>query len=126
MARVADVIQLAISFAVIGLFWLIYPGVMLLIASAIGMAYVLASAGALRGNLLAGRIALVFTATTAIFALLGTSRFAVNGFSYLSGNFAHEGGIYWLPYAFLAIAAGAAVVVLMRMVSARRDSECQP
>lgn len=119
MARVTDIIQLAVSLAVTGLFWMIYPGVMVILAMAVGLTYVTASIGALRGSRLGGRVALALTLATAVLAALAVSRFVGNGFSYSSGNFDQQDGIYWLPYAFLAITIGAVLVLVLRLALAR-------
>lgn len=116
MMRIAHVIQLIVSLAVLGLFWLIYPGVMVLFASAVGLLYVAASIGALRGSLLASRVALGFSVATAILAAAAVLRFVGNDFSYLSGSFVLYDGVYWPPYAFLAIANGATFVVVLHLV----------
>ena len=126
MARISKTAQLFVSLAVAGLPWLIYPGVMVLIASATGLVYVAASIGALRGSKLASRVALAFSVATAILATLAVLRFARGGFSYVSGNFEWHDGIYWTPYAFLAIAVGATLVVLSHLVSSRPGSGGDP
>lgn len=122
MVRIAYIIQLIVSLAVIGLFWMIYPGAMVLAASALGLVYVAASAGALRGSRLASRVAFAFSATTAILAALAVLRFVGNSFSYLSGSFELHDGVYWAPYAFLAIATGATLVVVLQLYSRRAGS----
>ena len=119
MLRIAHILQLIVSLAVLGLFWLIYPGVMALVASAVALLYTAAAIGALRGSKGAGAVALAFTAATAILATLAVLRFAGNGFDYLAGNFERYDGIYWLPYAFVAVALGATLVVLLQVVAMR-------
>ena len=118
MMRIAQIIQLVVSLAVLGLFWLLYPGVMVLFASAAGLLYVAASIGALRGSLLAGRVALGFSVAAAILAAAAVLRFVGNDFNYLSGNFVLYDGVYWPPYAFLAIANGAAASIVLQVASA--------
>jgi hypothetical protein len=119
MARFSRIIQLTVSLAVVGLFWLIYPGVMVIAATAAGLLYVAASLLALRGGKPAARIAFTLSAITAALTTLAVLRFAGNGFNYLSGNFESHGGIYWPPYAFLAIAIGAALAVMLQVVAMR-------
>jgi len=115
MARISKIAQLFVSLAVLGLFWRIYPGVMVLFASAIGLIYVAASICALRGCRLANQVAIAFSAATAILATLAVLRFARSGFSYATGNYEWHDGVYWTPYAFLAVAAGAALVVVLHL-----------
>lgn len=122
MLRIAHIIQLIVSLAVIGLFWMIYPGVMVLAASALGLVYVAASVAAIRGSKPGSRVAFAFSATTVILAALSVLRFVGNGFSYLSGNFQLHDGVYWAPYAFLAIASGATLVVVLQLVAWRTGS----
>ena len=128
MARISKIAQLLLSLAVLGLFWQIYPGVMVFVASAVGLVYVAASVCALRGSRLANRVAIAFSAATAILATLAVLRFARSGFSYATGNYEWHDGVYWTPYAFLAIAAGAALVVGLRLALWRSGSsrETQP
>ena len=127
MARASNIIQLLVAVAVIGLFFLIYPGVMVLFASAVGLVYVAAAVGALRGSRVAGWIATGFSAGTALLATLGVFRFVGNGFGFLSGNFDSVEGIYWVPYAFLTIAISATLVVVLRLALVLvRSGESQP
>jgi hypothetical protein len=122
MVRIEHIIQLIVSLALIGLFWMIYPGVMVFAASALGLVYVAASIGAIRGSLLGGRVAFAFSAMTAILATLAVLRFVGNSFSYLSGSFESHDGVYWVPYAFLAVATGATLVVVLQLYSWRAGS----
>jgi hypothetical protein len=122
MVRIEHIIQLIVSLALIGLFWMIYPGVMVFAASALGLVYVAASIGAIRGSLLGGRVAFAFSAMTAILAMLAVLRFVGNNFSYLSGSFESHDGVYWVPYAFLAVATGATLVVVLQLYSWRAGS----
>jgi hypothetical protein len=119
MTRVSKIIQLLVSFSIVGLFWLIYPGVMVLFASAVGLIYVAAAVGALRGNQLANQIAFALSLMTAILATLAVQRFVSSGFSYVSGNFEMLDGIYWPPYPILAVALGAALVVALQIAGRR-------
>jgi len=112
-------VQLAISFGVIALFWLIYPGVMLIFASAAGLCYVVTSIGAIHDNRIAIWLAFVFSTLTAIFAALGVNRYLRNGFDFLVGNFYEHSGIYLPPYLFLVISLGATLVVIVHVASWR-------
>jgi len=118
MIRATRIIQLLVSLSVVGLFWLIYPGVMLLVAAAVALLYVAAAVGALRGNYVAGWIAFVGSLATAVLATLAVFHFIANGYSYQSGNFELHDGVYWPPYAFLAIAIGASLVVGLQLLPA--------
>jgi len=111
--------QLAVSLAVIGLIWLIYPGAMVIFTGAVGLAYLAASFGAIRDNRIAIWAALAFSVVTAVLTALGVSRFTRNGFDFLAGNFDQHSGIYLLPYVFLAISIGAVLVVALHLVSWR-------
>jgi hypothetical protein len=118
--RAVKIFQLLVSLSVVGLFWLIYPGIMVLIASAVALLYVAAAVGALRGHYAAGRVAFVGSLATAILATVAVLRFVGNGFSYRLGNFELHDGVYWPPYAFLAIAIGASLVVSLQLLPARK------
>lgn len=120
MIRATRIIQLLVSLSVVGLCWLIYPGVMVLVATAVALLYVAAAVGALRGYYVAGRVASLGSLATAMLATVAVLRFVRNGFSYPSGNFALHDGVYWLPYAFLAIAIGAWLVVGLQLLPARK------
>lgn len=122
MARISKAAQLFVSLAVVGLFWLIYPGVMVLVASAVGLIYVASAVAALRGNKLGSRVAFAFSAATAILATLGATRLAGSGFSFTSGDFEFHDGVYWTPYAFLAVATGATLVVVLHLISWSTES----
>ena len=111
--------QLVVSIAVIGSIWLIYPGAMVIFASAVGLAYLAASFGAFHDNRIAIWVAFAFSVATAVLAALGVSRFIRNGFDFLAGNFDQQSGIYLPPYVFIAIAIGAVLVVALHLVSWR-------
>jgi hypothetical protein len=111
--------QLVIAFAVIALFWLIYPGIMMVFASGVGMIYVAASIGALLENRIAIWAAFVFSTVAAILSAFGVTKFLRNGFDFLAGTFDATGDFYLLPYFFLAISIGAALVVIAHLASWR-------
>lgn len=111
--------QLAIAFAVIALFWMIYPGVMVIFASAAGFCYVLASIGAIRDCRIAIWLAFVFSMVTAVLSALAVNRFLRNEFDFMTGNFSQYSGIYLPPYLFLAISISSTFVVIMHLVSWR-------
>lgn len=115
MTRVSRIIQLLVALSVVGLFWLIYPGVMVIVATGVALMYLAAAAGALRGNHVAGWVAFVFSLATAVLASAAVLHFIGNGFNYLSGNFQLRDDIYWPPYAFLAIAGSATIVVVLHL-----------
>ena len=96
-------VQLAISVGVIGLFWLIYPGAMVIFATAAGLCYVAAAVGAFFDMKIAIWLALLFSILTAILSTLGVSRFLRNDFDFIGGNFDGLSGVYLTPYLFLAI-----------------------
>ena len=117
MIRFLKSSQLVVSLGVIGSFWLIYPGAMVIFASAVGLAYTAASVGAIRDHRIAIWVAFVFSIVTAVLAALGVNRFMRNGFDFLAGNFDQHSGIYLPPYLFLAISSGAALVVVLHLAS---------
>ena len=86
-------VQLATSAGVIVLFWLIYPGVMVIFATVIGMTYVAASIAASFDFRIAIWVALLFSLLTGILSTLGVSRFIRNGFNFVAGNFASR--LWW-------------------------------
>ena len=118
--------QLVIAIAVIALFWLIYPGIMMVFASGAGIIYVAASIGALFENRIAIWTAFVFSTVTAILSALGVTRFLRSGFDFLAGKFDETGDIYLLPYLLLAISIGAALVVIAHLASWRWMVSGQP
>jgi hypothetical protein len=111
--------QLAVSFGVIGMIWQFYPGAMVIFASAVGLAYVAASFGAIRDNRIAIWVALLFSVVTAGLAALGVSRFMRNGFDFLAGKFDQHSEILIFPYVFIAISIGAALVTVLHLASWR-------
>jgi hypothetical protein len=112
-------VQLIVAFAVVVLFWLIYPGIMVIFASAVGMIYVAASIGAIFEYRTAIWAAFVFSAIAAVFSAFGVNRLLRNGFDFLEGTFDQTGGFYLTPYLFLAISIGAALVVIAQLASWR-------
>ena len=126
MTRISQIAQLVVSIAVVGLFWLIYPGVMVIFASTAGLVYVSASVLALRGNALAIRVAFTLSLATAVITIVAVLRFVGNGFRYWSGNFEAHDGIYWPPYAFATIAIGATLVVALQVMSWRSEGASNP
>jgi hypothetical protein len=118
--------QLAISLGVIVLFWNIYPGIMLILASAVGMIYLAASIGAILDNRIAIWVAFVFTTIAAVLSALGVNRFLRNGFDFLAGNFEQQGAFYLPPYLFLVISLGATSVVIAHLASWRWMAPAQP
>ena len=65
MIKALKLIQLAISLMVIVLFWLIYPGVMVLFATAVGLLYLLTSIGSFFNRRIVIWPAFVFSTLTA-------------------------------------------------------------
>jgi hypothetical protein len=117
--RVLTWMQLAVSVGVLVLFWLIYPGVMLAVVGAVGLCYVLSALGALRNVRPAIWSAFAFSLATTAFAGYGVYRYVVNGFDFLSASFPFRSGTYFVPYLFVAIAAGALAVVVMHVGAPR-------
>jgi hypothetical protein len=111
--------QLLISLGVIVLFWQVYPGILVVLASAVGMIYVAASIGAVLDNRIAIWVAFIFTTIAAVLSALGVNRFSQKGFDFLVGNFEQQGDFYFPPYLFLIISLGAASVVIAHAASWR-------
>lgn len=112
-------LQVAVSLVLMILMWLIYPGVMVLFASLIGVCYMIAAIAAYRNNRIAIWIAFVYSTLTAMISLLGVQRFLDNGFDYFVGNFEHLQGIYLPPYLFLLISLMSTLVVILHCLSWR-------
>lgn len=112
-------VQLIVAFAVVVLFWLIYPGIMVIFASAMGMIYVVASIGAILEYRTAIWAAFVCSVIAAVLSAFGAIRFLRNGYDFLEGTFDQTVGFYVIPYLFLAISIGAALVVIAHLASWR-------
>jgi hypothetical protein len=112
-------LQLAVSIAVLFLFWLIYPGVLLLFAGAVGVCYVLAAIAAAGDRRIAIWAAFAFTLLTFAFSTYGVYRYLDNGFQYLAGNFPGRPGIYWPAYVFAFVAVGSFAVIVLHAFTTR-------
>ena len=112
-------VQLATSVGVVILFWLIYPGVMAMFATAVGMVYVGASIGAIFNFRIAIWFGLLFSILTAILSTLGVSQFVRHGFNFGAGNFDGLSGIYFPPYVFLILSLASTLLGLLHVVSWR-------
>ncbi len=119
MIKSLKILQLLVSTSVIVLFWLIYPGVSVVIASAVGLCYVFSSLGAMRDNPLAIWVAFILSLATSILSALGVKRFLSAGFDFLAGHYGLQGEFYLSPYVFLFIALTSTLVVLMHFSSWR-------
>lgn len=117
MLRFLKAAQLSVSLGVIFLFWLIYPGTMVVFASAIGMIYVAASIGAILDNRKGIWLGFIFTTITAALSTLGL--YLRNGFDFIEGKFDQQGGFYLPPCLFLAISLVSISVVILHLVSWR-------
>lgn len=119
MIEVLKWLQLAVSIGVIALFWRIYPGVMVVLATAAGLCYVASAVVAFRNYRVAIWLAFAFSALTAIFATLSVRRYIQNGFDFLAGNFVGHSGIDLTPYVFLLISLTSMLVVVMHVAAWR-------
>lgn len=117
--RLLKALQLGVSVGILVLFRLIYPGVLLAFAGAVGLCYVAASLLAMRDRLVGIWIAFGFTLFAFAFSAWGVYRYLDNGFEFLSGNFPGRAGIYWPAYLFLLIALGSLTVIVLH--AATRD-----
>jgi|SRR5690606_7979750 len=115
--RLLKALQLGVSVGLLVLFWLIYPGVLLAVAGAVGLCYVAVSLLAMRDWLVAIWIAFGFTLLAFAFSAWGVYRYLDNGFEFLSGNFPGRTGIYWPAYLFLLIALGSLAVIVLHATS---------
>ena len=111
--------QLAVSVGLLALFWLIYPGVLLVFAGAVGLCYVVASIMAIRDRFAGIWVAFAFSLLAFAFSAWGVYRYLDNGFDYLSGNFDGRAGIYWPAYLFLLVAIGSMAVIVLHARSWR-------
>ena len=105
------------SIGLLVLFWLIYPGTLVLFASGAALCYLAAAVAAARDRLAGVLIAFGFTVLAFAFSAYGVYRYLVNGFDYLSGNFAYLDGVYWPPYLFLLIALGSLAVIALHALT---------
>ena len=112
-------LQLAVSVAVLVLFWLIYPGILLLVTGIAGVCYVIAAIAAASDRVVGIWAAFFFTLLAFAFSTWGVYRYLDNGFEYLSGNFPSRTGIHWPAYLFLFIAVGSLAVIVLHALSAR-------
>ena len=112
-------LQLLVSLGVLLLFWLIYPGALLLFAGIGGLCYVVASAAAARDRPAGVWFAAALSVLAFGFSAWGVYRYLDNGFDYLAGNFAGRAGIYWPAYLFLLVAVGSFVVIVLHGVAWR-------
>ncbi len=117
------ILQLFVSTSVIVLFWLIYPGALVVIATGVGLCYLLSSLGAMRDNRMAIWFAFIFSAATSVLSALSVHRFLSAGFDFLAGHHDQQSGFYLPPYLFLLITLTSTVVVLMHLVSWRWMTE---
>ncbi len=112
-------LQLAVAVGVLVLFWMIYPGVMAVFASGIAFCYIGAALAAAWDRPLGVWLAFLFTLSAFGFSAWGVYRYLDNGFEYWSGNFPGWSGFYLPPYVFLAVALGAAAVIVLHALSWR-------
>lgn len=117
--RLLKALQLAVSVAVLVLFWLIYPGVLLVVAGVAGACYVIAAVAAATDRLVGIWAAFFFTLLAFAFSTWGVYRYLDNGFEYFAGNFPARTGIYWPAYLFLFIAVGSLAVIVLHALSTR-------
>ncbi|TFG39842.1 MAG: hypothetical protein E4H42_05260, partial [Chromatiales bacterium] len=68
MIEVLKWLQLAVSIGVIALFWLIYPGIMVVFATAGGLCYAASAIVAFRDHRVAIWLAFAFSSLTTIYA----------------------------------------------------------
>jgi hypothetical protein len=108
-----------VSAGVVVLFWLIYPGVLRVLAALAGLSYVIASVAAARDRVVGIWLAFSLSLLAFAFSGWGVYRYLVNGFDYLSGNFGGRAGIHWPAYLFLLVALGTMTVIVLHLVSWR-------
>lgn len=106
-------LQLATSLGLIGLGWLVFPGAMVVLATAAVLGYVAAAVMAMLDYRIGIWLAFVCSVLTALFTSYGVYRYVVNGFEFLTGTYGALGGVYLPPYGFVLVAAAAIVVVIL-------------
>ncbi|HEX6997695.1 MAG TPA: hypothetical protein VF322_06095 [Gammaproteobacteria bacterium] len=102
---------------VLVLFWLIYPGSLLLFASLVGLCYLGAAVAAALDRRPGVWLALAFTVLAFAFSAYGVYRYVDNGFDFVAGNFPGRTGWYWPAYLFVLVALGALAVIVLHAVS---------
>lgn len=112
-------LQLCVSFGLLILLRLIFPGTLLALTGAAALCYVGAAVLAIRDNRAAVWIAFVFSLIAAAFSSWGVYRYLDNGFDYLSGHFEGRTGVYLPAYLFLLVAAGSVAVIVLHARSWR-------
>lgn len=116
MIRALKSLQLMTSMAVL-LFSLSYPGVMVVITSAIGIVYVAAAIGSMRDSLVAIWLAFIFSLLAATYSTPAVVYIRARGFDFLTGEWPHHDGFDVYPYLFLVISCGSIVVVILHVAS---------
>ncbi len=117
MIKALKSIQFMTSVTVTALFWLIYPGVMVLLASIVGLFYMMAAIGAIFENHIAIWFAFAISLLTAILSSLGVVRFAQGSFDFLAGNWGKSEEFALHPYLFVIVSLMSTVVVIMHLIS---------
>jgi hypothetical protein len=112
-------LQLAVSIGAFVLSWLVFPGVLMLFAALVGLAYVAAAIAAAYDKLIGIWAAFAFSLFALAACAWGVYRYLDNGFDYLAGNFDNRAGFYWPAYLFLVVTAIALAVVVLHVVSWR-------
>lgn len=114
--RLLKALQLAVSVGVIALTWLIYPGVMAVVATVVGGCYTAACVLAFADKRIGIWAASLLTGLTAVLSTLAIGRFERNGFSFLSGGYESHSAFYAVPYLFLGVSLGSLLAVVLYAV----------
>ena len=117
MIKALKSIQFMTSVTVTALFWLIYPGVMVLLASIVGLCYMMTAIGAIFENRIAIWFAFAFSVLTSILSSFGVARFVRGSFDFSVGNWGMSDEFYVHPYLFVIISLMSTVVVIMHLLS---------
>jgi hypothetical protein len=106
-------VQVAVSVVVMALVWLIYPGVLVAVATLVALLYLTACLFAAADRRIGIWSAFLFTGLTAVLSTLGVSRFLRSGFNFLSGSYESYSEFYAVPYLFLVTSVGSILVVVL-------------
>lgn len=119
LIKTIKALQIITSIGVIAFVWLVYPGAMLLFATAAGAIYVAAAVAAWFDRRFAVLLAFVFTILAAVLSTTGVLRFVDSGFDFLGGGFEGFEEFYVVPYFLLAIALASNLITLLHVASWR-------
>lgn len=92
------------AIGLLALFRVIYPGTLVVLPGALGLAHAAAGVLTWRGSRTGAWLSFVLGLAAAAFSIWGVYRYLVNGFDFALGNFAGRAGIHWPAYLFALVA----------------------